>query len=30
VDYYIANCDKAQKDAFIDRVLAYMSRMMKK
>ena len=30
VDYYIANCSKEQKDAFIDRVLAYMSRMIKK
>lgn len=30
VDYYIANCSKEQKDAFVDRVLAYMSRMIKK
>ena len=30
VDYYIANCNKEQKDDFIDRVLAYMSRMIKK
>jgi transcriptional regulator with XRE-family HTH domain len=30
VDYYIANCNKEQKDAFVDRVLAYMSRMIKK
>ena len=29
VDYYIANCSKEQKDAFIDRVLAYISRMIK-
>lgn len=30
VDYYIANCNMEQKNAFIDRVLAYMSRMIKK
>ncbi len=30
VDYYIANCNKEQKDAFVDRVLAYMARMIKK
>lgn len=30
VDYYIANCNKEQKDAFVDRVLAYISRMVKK
>jgi transcriptional regulator with XRE-family HTH domain len=30
VDYYIANCNKEQKDAFVDRVLAYMPRMIKK
>lgn len=30
VDYYIANCNKEQKDAFLDRVLAYMSRLIKK
>ena len=30
VDYYIANCSKEQKDAFVDRVLAFISRMVKK
>ena len=30
VDYYIANCNKEQKDAFVDRVLAYMSRILKR
>lgn len=30
VDYYIANCNKEQKEVFIDRILAYMSRMIKK
>ena len=30
VEYYIANCNREQKDAFIDRVLEYMSRMIKK
>lgn len=30
VDYYIANCNKEQKDAFMDRVLSYMLRMLKK
>ena len=30
VDYYIANCNKEQKDIFIDRGFAYMSRMIKK
>ncbi|MBQ3515021.1 MAG: helix-turn-helix transcriptional regulator [Lachnospiraceae bacterium] len=30
VEYYIANCNKEQKDAFIDRVLEYMSRIVKK
>ena len=30
VDYYIANCNKEQKDIFVDKVLAYMSRMIKK
>lgn len=30
VDYYIANCDKEHKDVFLDRILAYMSRMIKK
>ena len=30
VDYYIANCNKEQKDEFLDRILAYMSRIVKK
>ncbi len=30
VEYYIANCDKEQKDVFMDRVFAYMLRIMKK
>lgn len=30
VEYYIANCSKEQKDAFVDRMLAYISRMIKK
>lgn len=30
VDCYIANCNKEQKDLFVDRVFAYMSRMIKK
>lgn len=30
VEYYIANCSKTQKDAFVDRMLAYISRMVKK
>ena len=30
VEYYIANCSKMQKDAFVDRMLAYISRMVKK
>ncbi len=30
VDHYIANCNKQQKDAFVDRMLVYMSRMLKK
>lgn len=30
VDSFIANSNKEQKDEFIDRVLAYVSRMMKK
>ena len=30
VDYYIANCNKEQKDVFLDRVLAYMSRVIKR
>ena len=30
VEYYIANCSKEQKDVFVDRMLAYMSRMIKK
>ena len=30
VDYYIANCNKEQKDAFLDRVIEYISRMIKK
>lgn len=30
VDYYIANCNKEQKNVFIDEVAAYISRMLKK
>ena len=30
VDYYIANCNKEQKNVFIDEVVAYISRMLKK
>lgn len=30
VDYFIANCNKEQRDAFMDRVLAYVTRMIKK
>lgn len=30
VEYYIANCNKEEKNVFVDRVLAYMSRMIKK
>lgn len=30
VDYYIANCNKEQRNAFVDRVFAYMSRIIKK
>ena len=30
VDYYIANCNKTQRDAFVDRVFAYLSKMMKR
>ncbi len=30
VEYYIANCSREQKDAFVDRVLAYIARMVKK
>ena len=30
VDYYIANCNKEQKDAFLDRVFDYLYRMIKK
>lgn len=30
VEYYIANCSKEQKDVFVDRVFAYMLRIIKK
>lgn len=30
VDYFMANCNTDQKNQFIDRVFAYMSRMIKK
>lgn len=30
VDYYIANCTKEQRDRFLDRILAYMGKLMKK
>lgn len=30
VEYYIANCNKEEKNDFVDRVFAYMSRMIKK
>lgn len=30
VDYYIANCNKEQKDIFLDRIFAYISRIVKK
>lgn len=30
VDYYIANCNKEQKDQFLDRILAYLARIAKK
>lgn len=30
VDYYIANCNREQKNIFTDEVLAYISRMLKK
>lgn len=30
VEYYIANCDKQQKEVFVDRVFAYMSRIVKR
>lgn len=29
VDYYIANCNKKQKNDFIDRVFAYLTRAIK-
>lgn len=30
VDYYIANCDKQQKDAFLERMFAYVLRVLKR
>lgn len=30
VDRYIANCNKEEKDAFVDRMLVYVGRMLKK
>ncbi len=30
VEYYIANCSKEQREAFLDRVLEYMSKVIKK
>ncbi len=29
MDYYIANCSKQQRDEFMDRMLNYLSRMLK-
>lgn len=30
IEYYIANCSREQRDELFDRILAYISRMMKK
>ena len=30
VDRYIANCSKQEKDAFVDRMLVYMARILKR
>lgn len=30
VDYYVANCNQKQKEAFVDKMMNYMSRVLKR